>query len=482
MRKESTRVSRIVQVARRTPLRVRLVGLAVLLSAAALVVSGVVVTRALADSMLARTDQSLLDAEKGWARPLGELPPGQLPPGASPPGPERPPSWFYVHVQAADGETLALFNDESTSPDLAGMGMGTPTTVPATEGTGVRWRALRFTTPRGETLTIATPLTANDAVVRRLAGLQIWTGLVVLALLAGAAYLTVRQSLRGLREVERTTAAIAEGDLSRRVPESDPRTEVGALAIAVNSMLSQIQDAFAATAASERKMRRFIADASHDLRTPITTIRGFAELYRQGASTDMDRLMARIESESRRMGALVEDLLALARLDERRPHAQEPVDLVVLAADAVHDARAVAPERETRLELFPGTDGVVVTGDDARLRQVLGNLVDNALTHTPDNSTITVRVGTRGDSAVLEVADNGPGLAAEDLESIFERFYRADSSRTSTSGGNGLGLSIVAGIVEAHGGSVAAESGSTAQVRLGAGATFRVLLPRRDAP
>lgn len=454
----------------------RLVALVVLLSASALVVSGVVVTGALNDSMLARTDQSLRDAEKGWARPLGDLPPDPMPPGAGRPGPERPPSWFYVQVQGPDGETLALFNDESTSPDLSGLEVGTPTTVSAVEDAGVRWRALRFTTPRGETLNIATPLTGNDAVVRRLAGLQVWTGLVVLALLAGAAFLTVRRSLRGLLEVERTTAAIAEGDLSRRVPESDARTEVGALATAVNSMLSQIQAAFAATAASERTMRRFVADASHDLRTPITTIRGFAELYRQGASTDVDRLMARIESESRRMGALVEDLLALARLDERRPHAQEPVDLIVLAADAVHDARAVAPHRETRLEVFPGTADAEVTGDDARLRQVLGNLVDNALTHTPDGSTITVRVGTRDDVAVLEVADTGPGLEDSDLDSIFERFYRADSSRTSSSGGNGLGLSIVAGIVDAHGGSVTAESGPAG------GALFRVTLPRRGTP
>lgn len=447
-----------------------LVVLAVLLSAAALLISGVLVTRSLAGSMLAQTDQSLRDAETGWALPLSERMPGPAP---SLPGPERPPSWFYVQIDNPAGQVVAVINDESTSPDLTAIHGATPATVPAVEDRGVRWRVRQFTAPGGEVLSIATPLTKNDAVVRRLVVLQLGAGAVVLALLAGTAYYTVRRSLRGLREVERTAAAISQGDLSVRVPEPDVRTEVGALAAAINAMLTQIQGAFAATAASEHTMRRFVADASHDLRTPITSIRGFAELYRQGASTDIDRLMERIESEARRMGVLVEDLLTLARLDEKRPLEQAPVDLLVLAADAVHDARATAPGRAMQLEVIPGPEPAVVIGDDLRLRQVLGNLVGNALAHTPADTPVTVRVGNRGPDAVLEVADAGPGLAATDLEFVFERFYRADSSRASASGGNGLGLSIVAGIVAAHGGRVDVDS------EPGHGTTFRVALPRR---
>ncbi|MBC7305893.1 MAG: HAMP domain-containing histidine kinase, partial [Dietzia sp.] len=314
-----------------------------------------------------------------------------------------------------------------------------------------------------------------------------------LALLALAAYATVRRSLRPLREVERTAAAIAGGDLSRRVPERDPRTEVGALAAAVNAMLSRIQtsmadaaeaedaarrsaeaarDSEATAVRSEAAMRRFVADAGHDLRTPLTTIRGFAELHRQGASGDTDRLMRRIESEAGRMGVMVEDLLTLARLDEQRPLAREQVDLLGLAADAVHDARLLAPGRRIGLEVIEGPGTPEVLGDDTRLRQVLGNLVDNALAHTPPDADVTVRVGTRGSDAVLEVADRGPGMTPEQATRAFERFYRADTSRTSATGGSGLGLAIVRSLVEAHGGSVGVETAA------GRGATFRVLLPR----
>ncbi|MDO8394285.1 MAG: HAMP domain-containing sensor histidine kinase, partial [Dietzia sp.] len=210
----------------------------------------------------------------------------------------------------------------------------------------------------------------------------------------------------------------------------------------------------------------------HDLRTPLTTIRGFAELHRQGASGDTDRLMRRIEAEARRMGVMVEDLLTLARLDEQRPLAREQVDLLGLAADAVHDARLLAPDRRIGLEVIEGPGTPEVLGDDTRLRQVLGNLVDNALAHTPLDADVTVRVGTRGDDAVLEVADRGPGMTPEQAARAFERFYRADTSRTSATGGSGLGLAIVRSLVEAHGGSVGVETAA------GRGATFRVLLPR----
>ena len=219
-------------------------------------------------------------------------------------------------------------------------------------------------------------------------------------------------------------------------------------------------------------MRRFITDASHELRTPLTTIRGFAELYRQGAAGDVEMLMSRIEAESRRMGVLVEDLLLLAQLDAQRPLERSRVDLLALASDAVHDARSIAPDRPITLEVLDGPGTPEVTGDEARLRQVLGNLVANALRHTPDGAAVTVRVGTVGQDAVLEVQDTGPGMEESDAQRVFERFYRADTSRTRATGGTGLGLSIVDSLVRAHGGRV---SLTTAP---GQGCRFRVSMPR----
>ena len=326
-------------------------------------------------------------------------------------------------------------------------------------------------------------------------------GLVTVLVLAGVGYLLVRASLRPLRVVERTAADIAGGDLSHRVPEADPRTEVGRLSQAFNRMLGEIETAFAERAASEQtartseammrrsegaareseqRMRRFVADASHELRTPLTSIRGFAELYRQGAVTDpgdLQRVMQRIEDEALRMGVLVEDLLLLARVDQERPLETCPVDVLELAADAVHDARAIDPERPISLEVGATDPLPVVTGDDARLRQVLGNLVMNALRHTPAGTPVTVRLRTETEPdpcVVLEVADEGPGLDPEDAAHVFERFYRVDRARTSD-GGTGLGLAIVAALVAGHGGRVEVDTAP------GRGATFRVRLPLTPA-
>ncbi|EUA23520.1 his Kinase A domain protein [Mycobacterium xenopi 4042] len=213
------------------------------------------------------------------------------------------------------------------------------------------------------------------------------------------------------------------------------------------------------------------------MRTPLTTIRGFAELYRQGAARDVEMLMSRIESESRRMGLLVDDLLLLARLDAQRPLERRRVDLLALASDAVHDAQSIAPKRKIAMEVLDGPGTPEVLGDEARLRQVLSNLVSNALQHTPETADVTVRVGTDGDNAVLEVADKGPGMTQQDALRVFERFYRTDSSRTRSSGGTGLGLSIVDSLVYAHGGKV------TVTTAPGEGCCFHVSLPRiSDVP
>ena len=244
---------------------------------------------------------------------------------------------------------------------------------------------------RGELTTVAIDLSDVQSTVRALIYAQVGIGAAVLLVLGVAGFAVVRRSLRPLVEVEQTAAAIAAGQLDRRVPERDPRTEVGRLSLALNGMLAQIQRAVASSESSaeqarssEDRMRRFITDASHELRTPLTTIRGFAELYRQGAATDVEMLMSRIESESSRMGLLVEDLLLLARLDAQRPLERHRVDLLALATDAVHDAQSIAPKREITMEVFDGPGTPEVLGDEARLRQVLGNLVANALQHTPE--------------------------------------------------------------------------------------------------
>ncbi|GAA3454721.1 hypothetical protein GCM10018962_65540 [Dactylosporangium matsuzakiense] len=244
----------------------------------------------------------------------------------------------------------------------------------------------------------------------------------------------VRASLRPLEEIELAATQIATGDLSRRAPAGDPRTEVGRLGAAFNVMISRIEDAFAARAASEAvaraaesRMRRFVADASHELRTPLTVIRGYAELHGQGAVPDpaaASRLVRRIADESQRMSLLVDDLLLLARLDEHRPLAAGPVDLLALAIDAVEDARRRAPAHTVGLELA-GPGPFLVRGDEPRLRQVLANLTTNAVTHTPPGCAVTVRLSGDPQTAVIEVVDTGPGLAAGPAVRVFERFYRS---------------------------------------------------------
>jgi two-component system OmpR family sensor kinase len=333
-------------------------------------------------------------------------------------------------------------------------------------------------------VTVAYDLSDIQQTVQSLVWLQFGIGAAVLLMLGLGGSWAVHRSLRPLTEVEKTAAAIAAGELDRRIPERDPRTEVGRLSQALNGMLAQIQRAFASSESSaekartsEERMRRFITDASHELRTPLTTIRGFAELYRQGAARDMEMVMSRIESESRRMGMLVDDLLLLARLDAHRPIERTRVDLLALATDAVHDAQAVAPKRKITMEVLDGPGTPEVLGDEPRLRQVLGNLVTNALQHTPETADITVRVGTDADDAILEVVDEGPGMSQQDALRIFERFYRTDSSRARISGGSGLGLSIVDSLVHAHGGNVAVTTAP------GQGCRFCVCLPRiADVP
>jgi two-component system OmpR family sensor kinase len=475
----------------RVPLRITLVALLVALVTVGLSVTGVAATSLLRGYLLDQQDDelraTLQDVQQDPWRLLG----------ACASGTDRLPALTYVGCLPPDEQEFVVvqgpMHNDADLPAVNASAKSDPSgvirTVAAQDGS-TTWRVVTGKLPGGYTVVLATNLAEDTKTIGRLVALEVVVGLIVLAVLAVAGYLLVRSSLRPLVAVERTAQAIAGGDLSQRVPEGDHRTEVGRLSTALNGMLGRIETSFRAQQASEEqartseaRMRRFVADASHELRTPLTSIRGFAELYRQGAvrtPEETRRLMQRIESEGARMGLLVEDLLQLARLDLQRPLNIVPVDLAEIAGDAVHDARAVQPDRPVTLHLDESlTEVPVVLGDEARLRQVVGNLVTNALTHTPADARVTVTLGEQPDDpdvVVLSVADEGPGMAPEDASRVFERFYRAESSRARESGGTGLGLAIVASLVAAHGGSVDVRTAP------GRGADFRVHLPRSGPP
>ncbi len=497
---------------RGVPLRVKLVASVLALVAGALLVISVSTTFFLRSYLIGQVDRDLRTAEEAVSRTVDLMISGREAEFGL-------PSDFVV-VAVVDGQPKAgWFNPDlhaddlprwpSTEEGFADL-VGQPFTVRSQDGHS-RWRMLYTQLPNGQMAAVGQHLTDVDLAVKRLVWIDVLAGSSVLILLASIGAAIVRTSLKPLVEIEQTAAAIAGGDLTRRVPDPEagqecPTSELGRLSRALNAMLTQIEAAFTARAASEaaaraaevtardaaaharaseararrseERMRQFVADASHELRTPLTTIRGFAELYRQGAAGAPEQtadLLRRIEDEAARMGLLVEDLLLLARLDRERPLSPAPVELPVLATDAVEAARAVAPDRRIELDIVPGSGPLVVYGDDARLRQVIGNLMTNALTHTPPESSVTLRLRSEpGNLAVVEVADTGPGLSPEQAERVFERFYRADAARTRRAGGNtgtGLGLAIVAALVAAHHGTV--EVAETP----GGGATFRVRLP-----
>ncbi|SEM35399.1 sensor histidine kinase [Nonomuraea pusilla] len=473
----------------RTPLWLRLVSATLLLVTLAIALTGLFAVRLLRGYLVERVDQQLRAA----STPMREPPPQREPPAA--PRPQRFFGLFHAVVLDANGLVVRTVSEstETHTPDLprltaagvAALG-GRPFTVESRGGEGPSWRVVAIPVRDGESRVIAVSLGDVDATVSQLGVIVGVGGGGILLVLGFACYWLVRRSLRPLGEIARTAKGIAGGDLSRRVPLWAATTEVGKLGRALNTMLARIEVAVrereaaaesarrSADAArrSEELMRRFMADASHELRTPLTSIRGFAELYRLGEDKDLGeavRLLGRIEGQAARMGLLVEDMLLLARLDQRRALDLRPVDLLSLAATAVIDAQTLAPERRIDLVRLDGGEGpVMVTGDEPRLGQVVGNLVTNALTHTPPGTAFQVRVGVEDGAAVLEVADEGPGFPQEVAERVFERFYRADPARGA--GGSGLGLSIAATLVEAHGGTISATSSE------GKGATFRVTL------
>jgi two-component system OmpR family sensor kinase len=341
------------------------------------------------------------------------------------------------------------------------------------EATGADFRVIARPLNTGETVVAAQNLGELEKTLDRLGALFGLIALLLLILIAFASRAVIRISMKPLKDVEETAAKIAAGNLSARMTDADSNTEVGRLATSLNAMLSRIEEAFAVRTDSENKLRRFVADASHELRTPITAIRGFSELHRQGAVTgekETSELIGRIENESKRMGSLVEDLLLLARLDQSRQMSAEPVNLSKLVLDAVESARAAGPNHPVT---FKNSDEeIYALGDNDRIHQVVANLLANARTHTPAGTLIDVSVSQGDDGVRIRIADNGPGLSKKDQERIFERFYRADSSRVRTDGeGTGLGLSIVDAVMRAHAGQVSVES------EIGKGAAFTLFFP-----
>jgi two-component system OmpR family sensor kinase len=535
----------------RTPLRTKLITsvlVLVIMALAAISVASVVVLR---NYLTTQQDGTVGAAFANFSQQPSNLFDPQHPPGYA--YQARPYQGVYVGIQLP-GSQLSPVN-VSAGPGGLGTGPQSPSlpyvptsqawvnanngklvTLSAQTGSD-SWRVVVAPISyngQPATLVVGYDLGNVNGVVRRLITFDLIVGAAIVVVLAAVGVAIIQANLRPLNDIELTAGQIARGHLNHRIPERDPRTEIGSLGQSLNTMLSQIENAFHAQEESEQaaheseeRMRRFIADASHELRTPLTTIRGFAEYYRQRggvqqdqnlssrtddgssapvnghspeeglSSEDLDRIMKRFEAEAARMGLLVEDLLQLARLDQQRPLDLAPVDLLTLAADAVQDARMVAPDRQVDLTVAPGA-AFIVDGDEQRLRQVIANLVNNALTHTPSGTPVRVRIasgtltptepaaarGTAGaaqaartpvgrpvPAVVLDVEDDGPGMTAEQAERVFERFYRADQARNRASGGTGLGLAIVAGLVAAHGGTVSVKTAP------GEGADFQVRLP-----
>ena len=465
----------------RLSLRARLVLGVIVLCAAGLATADVATYASLRSFLVERTDESLQDLARAASREFhgGCDDPGRPPPrGASPSD--------FVQLRNLEGTVLCTRETPGFTGEAAPSPPDLPATIEAPSGSGPdaasyftvssqdgenRYRVRASVDPYDSTMVVvATSLADVDATLRRLLWIMLLVTAAVLAALAALGLWVVRLGLRPLDAIGTTAAAIAAGDLSRRVERAEPHTEVGRLGLALNAMLGQIEAAFKARATSEQRLRRFVADASHELRTPLSAVRAYAELFTRGADRrpdDLARSMQGISRESERMSLLVDDLLLLARLDEGRPLEQAPVDLREVVGEAVETARAVEPERPIALQ----AEAAEVLGDRERLRQILDNLLGNVRAHTPAGAGAAVRLRRDNGSAIVEVEDSGPGIGSGELQRLFERFYRADPSRARASGGAGLGLSIVAAVAEAHGGSASARSGP------GEGTTFTIVLP-----
>jgi two-component system OmpR family sensor kinase len=460
---------------RRLSLRARVLLIAMTLLVAGMVASDAVVLVALRKPLVERVDLQVTMAAGVLSRVPEPLIRNLTEDVPALPDTELAGSLYLAYLDDAGETTMSLRGRSVPAlPTLDRSAVlahhGQPFEVPG-------WRVLALPTRSGGgSVVVAGALSQVDATMDRVRLLCLLVGAGLLAVLAAVGWFWVRAGLRPLRRIEETAAAIAGGDLSRRVPPTTAdATEVGRLTTSLNGMLAQIESAVAARARSEERLRRFVADASHELRTPLAGISGFAQLYRMGGA-DVAATMDRIERESVRLTDLVDDLLLLAQVDEQGLQLRRaPMDLRTLAADALHDLRALDPARAVTLT-GPGSTAdpqpAPVEADEARLRQVVSNLVGNAVAHTPAGSAVRIGVGTSDGRSVLELADTGPGLPPEAAGRVFDRFYRADTSRTRDQGGGaGLGLAIAWSLVTAHGGEL------TVDTRTGEGATFRLSLP-----
>ena len=476
----------------RWSLRNRLILATLALATIAIAASDLVATNSLRSLLIAQTDNQLyevaettllrldragieseIEAEEDYKnnfrplRPLGAV-----------------PTTTAVTLLDFEGNMIGQIGGQfATSSDLAEFKNLTPQKVVSYQGKPFTIRgaddqadirAIARLLPSGVgTVVISVALDSVERTLQGLTGIFFLISLLVLVVIGFVTRSLIKLSLKPLNRIEETAAAIAEGDLSARLPSVNPRTEVGRLTKSLNTMLSRIEKSFEVQTESEDKLRRFVADASHELRTPLTAIRGFAELHRQGAVVGEEKtreLVSRIEKESIRMSTLVEDLLLLARLDQSRELTFDPVDINYLVNEAIASARAAGPDHE--ITITSNADEVFVLGDSMRIHQAIANLLANTRTHTPAGSKIKVEIFQDESSTQISVSDNGPGLSQEDQSRIFERFFRADPARVRASGeGSGLGLAIVDAIMKAHGGSVSVDS------TLGLGSTFKIVFP-----
>lgn len=464
-------------------LRLRLLLVLVPLFVAGLVVADFVTYSSLQSYLVGRTDDQLFAAHPQVAQYLSGGP-GGFDGGRS--QVNLPPlSWTALLDSNGNVLRSAIASspfDRSAQNDTTHPNLPRPLPMPGTgdqpdyftvPGTGDvgQYRVL-VDNEQGDYLVVAIPYDDQQSTLDHLLLLEVGISGGVTAVLLMATWFLVRHALRPLQRMGETARGIRAGDMSRRVEPAVDSSEVGRLGLALNTMLDQLEAAFAERAASEQRLRHFVSDASHELRTPLTSMRGYAELLRRNpdmSAEDIVLAMRRIEDEANRMGILVDDLLLLARLDQGRPLERNPVDLEAMVRDAASDARVADPHRSITTRV---SAPLVVTGDDARLRQALGNLLRNALVHTPPATPVEVSLRRDGDDAVLEVVDHGQGIPPGNAERIFERFYRADPGRSRDQGGSGLGLSIAAAIVAAHGGRISVHPTPGA-----GGATFRIELP-----
>jgi len=459
-------------------LRARLLLSLGVLLAAALVVTGGLVVGLTRTNLIEQVDEDLSNASDADITDIG-------PPRG---GPDSTGRRFALLVLNSEGVVIESFpsgfhNAPDPLPALPEAGepalpVGRIVDRSSADGT-LSYRVLTLRAPQGLTVVLGAPLDEVGASIGALVRALVVVGVIVLAGVLLAGWLIIRRGLRPLEQMTGTAERISAGDLSSRVGVRDDGSEVGRLGNAFDAMLDQIQGAFESQRAalvakerSENQLRQFVADASHELRTPLTAVRGYAELYRAGGLSEeaaLEQAMARIGTESRRMAALVEDLLLLARLDQGRPLRADRVVLSDLVNDALNDARAVEPERPVNADV---ETGVVVSGDEDRLRQVIGNLFTNVRVHTPTDTPLDVALVARNGVSELRVSDHGPGVEPGHVERIFDRFYRADTGRSRDRGGSGLGLSIAASVALAHGGTIAYSETP------GGGATFTLTLPR----